>query len=127
MSNAIWMIDDYAPEDLERFHRELWAWLAETGKQKHEWPGWKEHKEAYDEHGCFACIAAINARNELCPKGDFCNFCPIAWDSGDGDCLDADSPYRSWNDSKYSSDKKRAAALVRDIPWNDPGVLCVNY
>ena len=23
--------------------KELWTWLAETGKEKHEWPGWGEY------------------------------------------------------------------------------------
>lgn len=103
----------------EELHRELWGWLAETGKKKDEWPGWYGKDSIEDAIGnrCFACNEAGWVEvNELLD----CEMCPIIWFTPlefHGQCQKIDSPYRLWEKASSEEVRKYWAAIVRDLPW----------
>ena len=103
-------------ETAEKLHKELWDWLAKTGKRKADWPGWNNIGLALNR--CFAC--------EYC-KND-CFRCPINW-SEDEDrdwsdmnayCEQNSSPYFEWIATSVTEERKRLAAIIRDLPWRKP-------
>jgi hypothetical protein len=112
-------LDRYSDEDLERLHRELWRWLAESGEGKKDWPEWEEeHQEILDnESGCFACA--------YCSKHDLtCKDCPIQWPNVPENLEDeeercAESLYCDWleTDHLMPDERKPNADKIRDLPW----------
>jgi len=69
---------------------EQWEWLAETGKDKAEWPGWVWNGGQYDADvraGCFLCEYAKGQ-----PEGG--RVCPYY--KKYGFCEEAYSPYWRW-------------------------------
>lgn len=100
-------------------HVALWGWLAETGNSsKYIWPEWVicGGKIPHVLNCCFAC--------ELCKDKDGlwaeCNKCSVAWtkDPQDNLCeISKKSPYRAWKNAAQTNDRKKYAAIIRDLPW----------
>lgn len=72
---------------------ELWTWLAETGKNKNDWPKWECMGGQYPDvmSHCFLC--EYNDRN----GGDYpenCFFCPYYAEYGS--CKEGKSPFSKW-------------------------------
>ena len=66
--------------------KELWTWLAETGGEKEDWPGWNKYEE-----GGLDCPLCQYAR-----KGDVedCDKCPYFQKFGH--CCEKCTPYSEW-------------------------------
>lgn len=88
-------------------HKELWTWLSENpGKEKYDWPGWKEFdsvKVAADCY-CFACY--YNTEAEV-----HCNQCPLDWGESI-DCGSMGSPYQRWDDYKIDIQDELLSAKI---------------
>ena len=83
---------------------ELWKWLAETGKQKEDWPGWEE-LGGMGNH-CPLCEYA-GLKNRVY-KG--CSKCPLSW--GEHGCQENPiSYYDSWRSVLTKKAKKKYAKL----------------
>ena len=85
---------------------ELWTWLAETGKEKDDWPGWEKYEEM--EGGCPFCeYSARHGRGCDCPFG----FVVQPY----GNCYA--TPFDDWEGAELKSgDKKRfAAAFLSEL------------
>ena len=89
---------------------ELWNSLAETGKLKHEWSGWKDNGGEYEAYvRCFAC--EYDGQNEH----RFCNIdCILAEVWKVGHCYKTDSPYHDWNRAQTIEDRKKYARIIAD-------------
>lgn len=84
--------------------KELWVWLAETGKMKHEWPRWEKY--GWMTWHCPLC--------EYAWGGDACPRCPY-WQTY-GHCCPDDSEeeetiFSQWDDAKTSKTRKKYARL----------------
>ncbi len=80
---------------------ELWEWLAETGKAKWEWEGWKRYGET--EADCFLC--EYNDRKKPQIKGDSCHYCPYHKCYTEGDYFEL------WEYAKTPEGRKKYAKL----------------
>ncbi|KKL07016.1 hypothetical protein LCGC14_2590210 [marine sediment metagenome] len=78
---------------------ELWEWLAETGKRKYEWPGWKKYGHMY--HTCPLCEYG-KTHSEIC-----CGNCPL-WEQYGG-CFY--TYYEKWAAARTTEDNKKFALL----------------
>ena len=115
--------------ECEKLHRELWNWLADTGKDKGQWPGWEIYGKRDNHNKCFACEFTFSEGMHRCTK------CPLNWGNISEDeyednihnddlaqcgCL-WESLYAKWVDSCYNTDivaKKHYARLIAEMPWN---------
>lgn len=100
-------------EALER-SLELWQWCAETGKEKMEWPEWKNKYNGLDrpECDCFLCEWIMFDSHY---GAFFCwKACPIVWTENRGDRCDMsfDSPYCRWEHAETDDDRKPFAAEI---------------
>ncbi len=78
---------------------ELWTWLAETGKEKLDWPGWEQYEDITSE--CFLCEYAD--RHSGCDDCSYRQkFCY---------CCEGDSPYSLWHLFQAARTKKKYARL----------------
>lgn len=79
---------------------ELWEWCAETGRVKHNWPGWKKYKnyKPEDFSHCWLCIYT---------EYRSCHDCP--WYKRFGHCLDG--VYEYWDNTTSQSQRKKYAKL----------------
>ncbi|KKN64724.1 hypothetical protein LCGC14_0488560 [marine sediment metagenome] len=92
---------------------ELWRWLAETGKNKCDWPGWEInggiHSKVQDY--CFFCEYAVTHR-----KNGECWACPYQKKFGDCQGQDEDTPYDLWEQARTpKANKKYAQQLVGQL------------
>jgi len=91
---------------------ELWTWLAETGKEKHEWPKWRDNGGEHDDvvFDCFLCKYAGRKQGDDC---ETCHPCPYFKHYGVACCDAEDSPYNNWEDIVGEDDEetKMYAAL----------------
>lgn len=92
---------------------ELWAWLAETGREKKEWPGWKHNGGEHETVAilCFLCEynTRREERNQFSVNNLDCEFCPYHAKYGDCDDDEGQSPYAKWVDAENEIDKKNYA------------------
>ena len=85
---------------------ELWEWLAETGKEKANWPEWKRnggHYPCVTSH-CFLC--EYNDRH----GGDMpmnCSPCPYYGEHSF--CREYRNPYEKWYQAETKPTKKKYA------------------
>lgn len=82
---------------------ELWEWLAETGKYKHKWPGWKRYGDMYAD--CPLC--EYSSRHQVSGMA-FCDHCPIVTTGYAGDCFQA--AYGEWNRASSPVERRKYAA-----------------
>ena len=82
---------------------ELWKWLAETGKEKEDYP-WPRGKQPID--GCYLCEYALQVEDREDGE-DACSYCPLA--INDLNC--GTGNYYDWDDARTSTDRKKYAAL----------------
>jgi len=93
------------------YHRMLWAELAERGCRKGEVDFWNLHKiNRWDVSDfCFACEYNTG-----------CYRCIFDWGTDEEgepvDCEDEGTPYKNWVYEKNIEDRKKYAALIRDLP-----------
>jgi hypothetical protein len=105
-------------------HIKLWDELARTGGDL------DDKFDLFDElfpdvddslvcNACFACIETAKRTTEHNPEADCmdCIFCPIDW--GDKYCDSDKSPYSEWDYSDNPKERKRLAAIIRDLPWKE--------
>ena len=98
-------------------HVKLWDELARTGSDDKEtafdtfFPDAPDVARAY---ACFACQESSD-RDSIsdCIKG-----CPIQWASPNGCCRDG-SEYKQWDEAVTPDERKRLAAIIRDLPWRE--------
>ena len=87
---------------------ELWKWLAETGKLKVNWPGWKDYR--YMRSDCFMC----DYSSRRCKKGhiaDSCVYCPY-YIHYKRTCIELGvSSYDIWYSSSCIEDRIKYAKL----------------
>lgn len=84
---------------------ELWEWLAKTGKEKSDWPGW----EKYD-HACSYCWFCEYDRQQekRYIKQSNCSYCPLVKRLG----IKCDeSFYDKWENAKTPRTRKKYAKL----------------
>ena len=90
---------------------ELWDWVSENGKRKHEWPGW-DTKEAQGD--CFLC--EYDSQHVIGDRE--CKKCPLygKW-NGHRKCDTKGSPYHTWYDIRDGSlpEARLAAKQVADL------------
>ena len=79
--------------------KELWTWLAETGKNKSEWPEWEKYGTMHID-----CPFCKYARESV--TGD-CNACP--YNQKFGYCDLWDTPYCKWRQAESADERKEAA------------------
>jgi len=85
---------------------ELWVFLAETGKMKEDWPGWKEYG-GIDDFGECAKIKNLCFLCELTTV--ICERCPYA--KKFGDCVEDNSVWGKWCLASQVRTRKKYAAL----------------
>jgi hypothetical protein len=79
--------------------KELWTWLAETGRAKEEWPGWEQYGKM--ESSCALCEYG-------CQHGSMtCKPCPYYQKFGG--CIAEDAPYFQWAGAQNLQDRKKYA------------------
>jgi hypothetical protein len=80
----------------------LWTWLAETGKQKRDWPEWEKY-EMVTVSNCWFCEYDYYF-------GDACMKCPLRPKyKGCGDTY-----FVQWNQAKTPRTRKKYAKLFLD-------------
>ena len=73
---------------------DLWKWLAETGGEKEDWPGWSKYDRIASD--CFLCEYDFgNRRITYCPQ---CHTCPY-YEKYGYSCYDSGKPYSRWEDA----------------------------
>lgn len=85
---------------------ELWTWLAETGEEKDEWPGW-------EECGHMSCYCAFCEYCNRHPEKDTdsCSTCPYYEKFGPCQADDENlTPYDKWEEAKTEVLRKKYAS-----------------
>jgi len=102
-------------------HIMLWDELAKTGENDKA----EAFYRIFDEEEvpicfCFACEACLDGADRHCEN------CPISWGVSDETiylnvipCTRPGSPYHAWNEAKTKKERKRLAAIIRDLPWKE--------
>lgn len=80
---------------------ELWTWLAETGKQKREWPEWEKYEE--QRRHCFLCEYSLVEWNTGC------SACPYYEQFGL--CYAKNAPFNKWYLSKTIKASRKWATV----------------
>jgi len=86
---------------------ELWTWLAKTGKQKVEWPGWERFDETISS-SCWFCHYS-EQQEERYDNDDSCRYCPLT--KAGSHCMNKGSFYKMWAESKTPKTCKKYAKL----------------
>lgn len=84
-------------------HIMMWDELARKGGEK-----WMtETASLYPSDGdCYACEESMDVN---------CKDCPIDWKAKS--CLDEGTLYDKWINAESLDDRKKYAAIIRDLPW----------
>lgn len=90
---------------------ELWEWLAETGKHKHEWQGWEKYGRM--SNNCPLC------QYRQVKGGEYsidCSVCPYYQTFGrcytrEGDDTQCATLYEKWDSSESPKTRKKYASL----------------
>ena len=118
-----WVTTDQMIHDAEKYHREMWGWLAKNpGNYKDQWPQW-ERFERIPAGRCFACVISEHVREsvevqDLREVG--CAGCPICSDDllvGMTTCLNG--LYGKWELAELTDYPQRSAVAqqIADLPW----------
>ena len=82
--------------------KELWAWLAETGKLKHKWPKWEEYGDMAED--CPLCEYQDRKRHHA----EDCPDCPLMQTMG---CYCWSTYFGLWEHSDNHVERKKYAKL----------------
>lgn len=85
---------------------ELWTWLAETGKEKEDWPSWEQYGETTCE--CFLCEYSDRHPTAVNPYVCYAS-CPYY--QRFGCCYRDKEPYDLWLCAKTARTRKKYAKL----------------
>ena len=87
---------------------EVWTWCAETGKQKYEWPKWRNNGGSYRyiTLHCFFCEYDRQRRQRTHKKR--CYHCPF--EGPERACV-KNYYYGKWEDAKTPKTRKKYAKL----------------
>ena len=84
---------------------ELWEWLAETGKEKHYWPGWKQYGMMVAHCPFCKYVRQTHSGCEKCPYSNKFGWCALP-----------NSPYERWtNVIRKSSRQKYANQFLEQL------------
>ena len=96
---------------------ELWTWLAETGLQKYEWPGWAKFGPVGGD--CFLCEYSGNIECDRCPYNIHFHH----------NCFE-ESAYTDWERARNKRFRKQHAAKflneLKQIPLSLPRINDAN-
>jgi hypothetical protein len=99
-------------------HIKLWDELAKTGRDDKDVVFYALFPDAPDvarRYSCFAC-------QESCDRngGVVCceEKCPIQWANPEG-CFEKDSEFGQWQEATTPDERKRLAAIIRDLKWKE--------
>jgi hypothetical protein len=99
-------------------HIKLWDELARTGSNNKHTTFNQLFPELVGQGGgygssCFACVED----DDRCTSDDDCGceYCPI---TDDGNTC-ADGFFSEWCRAKTKDERKRLAAIIRDLPWKE--------
>ncbi len=109
-------------------HIKLWDELARTGAASEEkftifYNLFPNAGQDASENACFACAEAKARFKRRTIK--YCRRCPITWGKKDSN-IDGyfcerlkDTPFGEWkwNGTLSKTERKRLAAIIRDLPW----------
>jgi len=98
-------------------HYKLWNELARTGSDDKE----TTFDTLFPNAPYVASIYACFACQELSDRDDdgYCaDTCPIQWGNPEG-CCQHGSEYRQWAEAETPAERKRLAAIIRDLPWRE--------
>jgi len=87
--------------------KELWDWLAETGKNKPDWAGWKK----YGEMECFCPFCKYDSQQAKVDE-KLCTHCPYF--EVFGSCLRVGTPFVKWRNARAGKDSKKYAKFFRE-------------
>jgi len=109
-------------ENCQTIHKQLWNWLAETGKpHKPDWLEWKKITEEYGTTPIFFCPACEYAES-IAGSGSKCRKCPIKRKGG-GNCELSGAEFDEWRSSKGSGAelkrRKELARIIANKKWTD--------
>lgn len=85
---------------------ELWAWLAETGKEKEDWPSWEGYGGLDEKGDC----KEVESLCFLCKFADrTCSSCPYykKFDL----CYNMNAPFSKWEGATTSKTRKKYAKM----------------
>ena len=86
--------------------KELWTWLAETGKDKTEWPEWEKHSRMHSN--CPLC-EYVRREDNYRFGGSYCfTGCPYCEKFG-RPCTRNNSPYTKWKRADSANERKETA------------------
>ena len=98
-----------------RLHKEMWDWIAKTGKSKWDYFHEMKKENSYDIRGaCYLC-EYYEQRREKAEKYYCGRCCLLVW-PGDN-CMSNSSPFTDIFE-KSPEEIKRLAAIIRDLPIN---------
>lgn len=98
---------------------ELWTWLAKTGKEKEDWPGWEKY--GFAENDCWFCEYVIYRRVQnkeregwRLPCEKYCLYYK-EYGSCESD-INEFSNYEKWDEAKTPEERKiHANAFLEQI------------
>lgn len=90
---------------------DLWKWLADTGREKKDWPGWCEYDRANTDSGCFLCEYDVKERHKTLRM---CQACPY-FKKYEHSCTKSESPYSRWERAVNERDTETAKAFAKDF------------
>ena len=96
---------------------ELWTWLAKTGKDKEDWPGWEKYgKMAFECPFCEYGSHQAEIRDSYMSLSDACPYCPF---EGKGFCRCNSLYFSEWKMAKENENitarKKYAKLFLEQI------------
>ncbi len=90
---------------------DLWLWLAVTGNDKGDWPGWKFRGGHLERCECLCPVCGYTKRDWSKPKVYSCeNSCLIKWNGRWCESITAE--YSRWSRSKTKKDRKKWALEI---------------
>ena len=96
------MASKLTKKDAIKKSKELWTWLAETGKRKEDWDGWKKYGKMRDN--CPLC-----EYKKQVDDSKVCKSCPYFLKFSY--CFLDDSPFDNWREAKTPKIRKKYAKL----------------
>ena len=72
---------EQAKKESIRLHREMWSWLAKTGKDKEDWPEWEWNGGLYGRimKNCFLCSYVFEILKKDIEIRSCRKYCPLKW------------------------------------------------